>query len=331
MLFRRRRPIFKRICRNLQRGRPADADLDLGRGGALPGAADGGYYFAGLRNAAEDPVDISPLCGVLRDCWDEELEIAARAKLRDFFLTRTAIEVMEPVQTWITREGDGLSQGDIYSLALSLATEAAETEVVKFGLALLEMFDTGRDQPAREMLLKTGLHEEFTLFCLFNIRDWPDGNAYIWQLAKNCHGWGRIFAVENLEALTPEIERWLLCYGWQNIVSPSYTALSCAIHGDLPGFLRRAGGSAEEMAGMNAVMTALLDETYCLGIGAYDDPFALIAAYLEKVALHPAEAFDGAAVRAVEVYLSEHAAGAAAGNACRRAGDLCAAILSAHL
>jgi hypothetical protein len=231
------------------------------------------------------------------------------------------------VQAWVVRAGDRLAQGEIYTLALALVTEAAEAEVVKFGLALLELFDTEQNQAARDVLLQTARHEEFTLFALFNIRDWADANAQIWQLARQCHGWGKIHAVDHLEALTPEIESWLLCHGWKNTVSPAYSALACAVQGDLPGLLRRSGGTAEELAGMNAIVAALLDEEHCVGISAYADPFALLALYLEKTALHMEEVFSGAIVRRVRAYALEHPA--AANPRHRQTLELCAALLNA--
>jgi hypothetical protein len=335
MLFQRKKQsVFKRICRNLRGGKPADAGMNPGRDDAPPGAADGEYFFdkrdRAEIEAAERAIDIAPLRRALSECWDEDREAAARADIRAFFRACPAIRVLESVQSWVLRERDNLPQGDIYALALALITEEPEAETVKFGLSLLELFDTGREQPVREALLKIGRHEEFTLFCLYNIRDWPDGNAHIWQLAKICRGWGRIHAVEALEALTPEIEHWMLCRGWQNTVSPSYSALACAVHGDWPGFLRRPGGTAEELAGMNAILAALLDERRCAGISAFDDPFALLALYMEKVALCLEEAFDPATARLAQNYLLTHEAGADQDSARRRrhAIDLCAALLA---
>jgi hypothetical protein len=120
----------------------------------------------------------------------------------------------------------------VHAIARLLATEAADREAVKLGMALLGLFDSTDD---RDVLITLGSHDELTLFAvvaLINQED--DAELTIWELAKKVDGWGRIHAVERLaDAKRPEVRAWMLREGFRNAVMNEYLAYTCAVAGRL--------------------------------------------------------------------------------------------------
>ena len=78
------------------------------------------------------------------------------------------------------------------------------------------------------------MHEEFTAYVIFALKNGTtQANNQIWRLAQVLHGWGKIAAVEQLEAPTPEIKQWLLTEGCENRIMNEYLAYTCAVNGEL--------------------------------------------------------------------------------------------------
>ena len=87
---------------------------------------------------------------------------------------------------------------------------------MKFGLALLELFDLNGKEPVKTAVRELACSDEFTIFALFLMRSWDEPDREIFQAAKKVRGWGRIHAVERLDPVDEEMERWLLAEGWDN-------------------------------------------------------------------------------------------------------------------
>ena len=107
--------------------------------------------------------------------------------------------------------------------ALWLLEHAAHREVVKFAIIVLGCTDC---EKYKELLFTLGLHEEFTSYVIFALKNGTiQANNQVWRLAQVLNGWGKISAVEQLEAPTPEIKQWLLTEGCENSVSNEYFSL----------------------------------------------------------------------------------------------------------
>lgn len=92
----------------------------------------------------------------------------------------------------------------LFELAHSFATEAPDRGPVKFGLAILGLFQADNE----ELFQTIGCHDEFTLFCAVALSN-SEENAErsLWKLAQNVDGWGRIHAVERLrDAQEPDVK-----------------------------------------------------------------------------------------------------------------------------
>ncbi len=96
----------------------------------------------------------------------------------------------------------------------------------KLGLNILAPFSVPF---VEEVAMEFGVYDEFTYYAarILGNNRWPNGNAELFELAKNVRGWGRIHAVEYLEPATQEIRDWLLFEGADNTVIPQYSANIC--------------------------------------------------------------------------------------------------------
>ncbi|SDS83787.1 hypothetical protein SAMN05444162_2401 [Paenibacillaceae bacterium GAS479] len=142
--------------------------------------------------------------------------------------------------------------------ALWLLEHAAHREVVKFSITVLGCTNC---ENYKELLFTLGMHEEFTSYVIFALKNGTkEANHQIWQLAQSVHGWGKIAAVEQLEATSPEIKRWLLTKGCENTIPSKYLAYTCAIKGELAVALCAATISKELYDGVGFIIQTLLNE-----------------------------------------------------------------------
>jgi hypothetical protein len=292
----------------------------------LPGAEDGLIFYRSNEQPDEDLV--GALYRVLEECWEDEKDRVFMKRLAEIFQKCRTVAVLDSVQQWVIARREELPEGDIYRFASVLITDSVYPEVVKFGLALLELFDTEQDELMRTILLKLALHEEYTLFCFLNMRTWSTGAAHIWKIGQKCSGWGRVHALEFLEPETRVIEEWFLCEGWQCRVSPEFTVLNCAIKGDLAGFLRHEQKSTQEQIhGAGILLASLIqyDESNLRELG---DAFAMLCRYLEKLALNVEETPDNNIINLIEAWLRDNEAPLGKGTSQRlQALELCQALL----
>ena len=136
--------------------------------------------------------------------------------------------------------------------AIWLLEHAAHREVVKFAIVLLGFT---KCEPYLDRLQKIGQHEEFTGVVLFALRNGASGmNDYVWKLAKTLQGWGKVAALDFLEAHTPEVKYWLLTEGVKNSVMPDYIAMLCAEKGKLDVALFEKEISQELYEGANEII-----------------------------------------------------------------------------
>lgn len=143
------------------------------------------------------------------------------------------------------------------TLARFLATESAERNPVKLGMALLGVFGAEDDE---QLLLALGRHDELTLVAAVALQHLSaEPEAAVFRLAQAVHGWGRIHAVERLAAArSPRIRRWLLLEGFENSVLVEYTALVCAKTGGLVPALASGQEDPRLLAAGGELLSALI-------------------------------------------------------------------------
>lgn len=283
------------LQQNPRRGEPVFAD------GALDGIM--------LYHAPAGRQELQPLCAVVDRIAAGDFG-GADQRLRRYFRKKEhprMLRAIDPLQEWIRRERGGVDAELLYRYALATIGRTAEAEEVKFALALLELLDTGDDAAAQRMVDTLALSDEFTLYALYIQRRWPDGNERVFETAQRVHGWGRIHAVELLEPDTAEIRDWLLHEGWDNRVMGEYSALTCVRKGGLLQRLRQPEVSRTDFAAAGRLLVLLTGEGPVPGLDGFEQPSALLAAYLAQAAGMAGTQEDFQALEAVRAYIEASA------------------------
>lgn len=167
--------------------------------------------------------------------------------------------------------------------AIWLLEHAAHREVVKFALLVL---GTGKCEEYKERLKIIALHEEFTGVALFALTNGAtNGNETVWHIAKNVSDWGKLEALNFLDASTEEIRQWILLEGLKNSVPGNATALMCAEKGKLDIELHEPIISEKIFDGAGTIILALLYE------GAYQmlDDYEYAGQVLMRYTFHAKE------------------------------------------
>ena len=177
-----------------------------------------------------------------------------------------------------------LDENLVQQEALWLLEHAAHREVVKFAITVLGFTNCEKH---KELLYTLGLHEEFTAYVIFAMKNGAiRANDQIWQLAQSVHGWGKITAVEQLDATTSEIKHWLLTKGFENNIGYEYLAHTCAVKGELDVALYEETISKELYDGAGLIIQALLNEDAPQGIDDYPYASAVLSRFIHHARSH---------------------------------------------
>lgn len=189
------------------------------------------------------------------------------------------VSYIDDLQNYVLDHAKELDPENVYRAALSMVLDSEHIECVKVGLALLELFGEP-EEDLKEIIRCLGLYDEFTIFSVWNMLKWENGNQEIFSLAQKTHSWGRIHAVERLEPETDEIRHWLLTEGTVNDVVNAYSSLTC---------WQKAGAekilfghpTREEFAGIITLIEGLLDEGPVPGISNFENAESILLKVLE--------------------------------------------------
>lgn len=158
---------------------------------------------------------------------DEMLRAAGEGNLESAFICllgfatmNSAISVVREFQQYIAKQ-DLIEHDKLYTFALACLLHC-DADIIKYGLLMTAMYPESFDRE-RDVIRTLGLCNEFTIYAIFNMLHWSNGNDEIFALAKKVHGWGRIHAVRYLQPENDEIKKWLLEEGIHNDILPEYT------------------------------------------------------------------------------------------------------------
>ena len=194
--------------------------------------------------------------------------------------TFRAIGIIDDLQKYIMKNTEKLSAENVYHSAMYLIGHSHNRESVKFGLSILELLQVPKE-PIKEIMRRLGLSDEFTIFAVWNMQKWDNGNEEIFRLIQKVNGWGRIHALERLEPETSEIRRWMLFEGVNNYVMPAYSALTVWQKADVQDFLN-GKLSKEEFSAIGQIIAALLDEGPVAGISKIENAQEMLLDYLDR-------------------------------------------------
>ncbi len=247
------------------------------------GAMDGicMYHMAG-----------SPLDDKAKKKLEELIKLAGKGDttgaekgFADFCKEHRAITIIDELQGCIISNKETLDPDRIFDFAVSLLLHSSNTECVKIGLSILELFDTFENEELTKAIRTIALSDEFTIFSVFLMRGWPTAEKDILECAKHVCGWGRIHCVYYIDSVENETKEWLLYNGTDNDVMAAYSAWDVFIKADVPAIIRRGNLSYEEMHAILKITEALMNEGPVSGISNMDKP----EVYLHDVLLRAEE------------------------------------------
>lgn len=214
-----------------------------------------------------------------------------------------AISIIDELQNYIIKHSSKLHAGNVHQTAKQLVLCSRNRESVKYGLSILELF-TAIDEQTKEVIRRIGLSDEFTIFAVWNMLRWENANDEVFRLIQNVHGWGRIHALERLEADTPEIRKWMIAEGIQNNVMPAYSALTVWQKANVSEFIRGTI-SKEEFSAVGQIISGLLDEGPVPGISEIENAEDVLSEYLMKAAEFDLDIDDYETIFEINVWASD--------------------------
>ena len=267
-----------------------------------PGAMDGIniYHFSAEEPTEEDFQDmvtavVAASSGNVQDAYTMLLELGRKFR---------AINIIDELQDCVRKHADELDAEQLYRFAvMDLLLEGRDIECVKFGLELLELFDEP-DEYVKQIVRNLGLYTEFTIFSVFNMKRWENGNEEIFRLAKNVEGWGRVHAIERLEPETQEIKDWLLFEACDDSVLDSYNALTCVKNSAVAERLK-GRITDKEYSAIGQLISNIIIEGPVAGISELPDAESVLADYVSQASLHTLKLADYSVILKVFKYACE--------------------------
>ena len=287
-----KKPIFEIIADRLRQTEFKDDDIiTLGKDFSLPNDEEGLKYIDGAKDgicvyhmgAAEiTQKDIEEINTVitLANTGDYDQADIVLEKLCERL---RVVNFIDELQDCILARKDEI-EDKFYIYSLHLMTQSANIECVKAGMMIQELF--GQSEEVKGMVRTLGLSDEFTLYSVFIMRNWENGNTEIMNIAKSVNGWGKVHAVHYIEPETEEIKYWLLTGAVSNDVMPAYSGWDCYKKADVEAILKKDGLTYEELEGVLSIVDAILDEGPVLGISNIENPKEILLAVLNHSIKH---------------------------------------------
>ena len=287
-----KKPIFEIIADRLRQTEFKDDDIiTLGKDFSLPsdekglryvdGAKDGicAYHMGAAEITKKDIEEINKVI-TLANTGDYDQADSVLEKLCERI---RVVNFIDELQDCILDRKDEI-EDKFYVYSLHLMTQSANIECVKVGMMIQELF-TQSDE-VKGMVRTLGLSDEFTLYSVFIMRNWENGNTEIMNIAKSVNGWGKVHAVHYIEPDTEEIRQWLLTDAVSNDVMPAYSGWDCYKKADVEAIIKKDGLTYEELEGVLSIVDAILDEGPVLGISNIENPKEILLAVLNHSIKH---------------------------------------------
>ena len=220
--------------------------------------------------------------GKLLDLAGKGAEKEAEKGFLKFCGQHRALMIIDDLHYYIASHADTLNPGKMYEFAVHLLLDSKDKECVKVGLSILELFDAYDNEALADVIRIVGLSDEFTIFTVFNMRNWPGAEEEILELAKRVRGWGRIHCIDFIDAENEETKEWLFFHGVENNVMPAYSAWPVYEKSNVEEYLKKEKLTYEEVHALLALTDALLDEGPVSGISRMENPKEFLEKVLEK-------------------------------------------------
>ena len=246
----------------------------------VDGALDGIALFHGPSEEA----DCTPLADLMSSTSmgdTESIQVAIEA----YFAPSTGHRMLPleaPLLQWTSDHTDEVNADGLFALAANLLVTTESCECVKLALVLLSMLDTDDNDAVKDAVRTLALSDEFTLFAIHVAETWQDAEEEILRFGQQVHGWGRIHAVEHLEAKSGRVKDWLFHEGVHNTIGAAYSARTVADKIRLATVLTNPAFNDDDFVLASAILDGLLDESSMQGITAMPDRTQLLDGYLHQ-------------------------------------------------
>lgn len=192
-----------------------------------------------------------------------------RATLYNVVQERPVIAYAERLMDALEDSSIDLSQ--VRPHALWLLQKAAHREPLKLGVLLLGLSGTRDDLFDLKLLAR---HDEFALFAALAVERLCDDPTDVWwDMARHAVGWGRVALITLLSDVAydrPDIQRWLIRYGWRTTADHPPLWRICASSGRLARQLQPQRIDTPLLLGASALVSALTDAHSDAGASAHD-------------------------------------------------------------
>lgn len=273
--------IFFNIKNAFYNGKLPD-DYKLPRYGAKPMFADGAQDGTAIYHLELEEADENERLLEAFKLMSNADFPAAEALLESIMQNNYATKLADDIHKVLLQNQEVLDAGNIYRFAVNNLLASKNKELVKADMVILELFPC--DEPVRGAVRMLGQCKEFTLFAIFVMRKWDDGNEEIFALAKKVRDWGRIHAIEYLEADTEEKKEWLLHEGLKNIFMPAYGALTVFKKAEAAKFFAMEELPYETYHALAMLIEELLDEGPVPGISQIENRMLILQQFLDHSA-----------------------------------------------
>ncbi len=281
--------IYLNISLNTEGGK-LRKDYELPAYGKKKLFADGAQDGTALYHIAKPQTDCGEQLLAALKCVDQGDFAAAEKGFAAILEKYSALAIADDVCNTILNNKTELYLANVYRFAAWIIRSSKNKELVKVAFVMLEPFDV--DEGLMGVVRHLGQCVEFTLFAIFLMRHWEDGNEEIFALGKQVRDWGRIHAIDYLDADTEEIKSWLIEAGLDDIFMPAYAALTVFEKADMPAVLAAEELSYAKLHGCLKIFSSLLDEGPVPGISRVADAQALLGRLLEHARKHKLQAED---------------------------------------
>lgn len=246
----------------------------------VDGALDGLALFHGPSEKA----DCAPLLELLKDTAVGDTESIMDA-IESYFEPSTGHRMLPleaPLLQWVNDHMEEVNADGLFALAANLLVTTENSECVKLALVLFSMLDTDDNEAVKDAVRTLARSDEFTLFAIHVAGSWQNEEEEILQFAQHVHGWGRIHAVDYLQAKSGRVKDWLFHEGVHNSIGAAYSARTVADKIKLAEVLKNPAFNDGDYILASAIVDGLLDEASMQGITAMENRTALLDGYLHQ-------------------------------------------------
>lgn len=245
----------------------------------VDGALDGMYLFHNMPGNS----DMEGLIEIINEASQHDFD-AADYDLHDFFSDKDCrmLPLVEKTEQWVNDNSETVDAEALFEFAANIIVKTGNPECLKFALVLLEMMDTDDNEAVKDVVSTLARSEELTLFCIFVAETWKDSTEAILDFAKHTRGWGRIHAVEHIDAKSGKVKDWLFHEGVKNTIGSAYSARTVAEKINLGKVFKNPAFNSDDYMLSRPIMEGLFNEGSLQGISSMTDRSEIIGGFLKQ-------------------------------------------------